>query len=239
MKCLIKILICVFMTLNIAQGQQTDKGIALYQEGKYEQAITAWLELESIQGRNSKINYNIGLAYYQLKQWPKAILNQEIALKLEPNCEICKEALNQANKSANIEEFILPEFYLARYYKHILFSFQAIVWLLGFSILLSLYIILYYKKIGNHILKNLVLILGIVCLVFALHRQYYLNLNDTVVMMKEGGLRKSPDESSEMVLTLTPGNVLKIKDEIGEWLKLENRNFESGWTKASNIEYIK
>lgn len=58
-------------------------------------------------------------------------------------------------------------------------------------------------------------------------------------MMKEGGLRKSPDESSEMVLTLTPGNVLKIKDEIGEWLKLENRNFESGWTKASNIEYIK
>ena len=58
MKCAIKILICVFMTLNIAQGQQPDKGIALYQEGKYEQAITAWLELESIQGRNSKINYN-------------------------------------------------------------------------------------------------------------------------------------------------------------------------------------
>ena len=56
MKCAIKILICVFMTLNIAQGQQPDKGIALYQEGKYEQAITAWLELESIQGRNSKIN---------------------------------------------------------------------------------------------------------------------------------------------------------------------------------------
>ena len=45
-------------------------------------------------------------------------------------------------------------------------------------------------------------------------------------MMKEGGLRKSPDEASELVLTLTPGNVLKIKDEIGEWLKLENRNFE-------------
>jgi tetratricopeptide (TPR) repeat protein len=239
MKCLIKILICVFMTLNIAQGQKTEKGLEMYQDGKYDEAITTWLELEDIQGRNSKINYNIGLAYYQLRQWPKAILNQEIALKLEPNCEICKEALNQANKSANIEEFILPEFYLARYYKHILFSFQAIVWLLGFSFLLSLYIILYYKKIGNHILKNLVLILGIVCLVFALHRQYYLNLNDTVVMMKEGGLRKSPDESSEMVLTLTPGNVLKIKDEIGEWLKLENRNFESGWTKASNIEYIK
>ncbi|MBK8734765.1 MAG: hypothetical protein IPL98_02335 [Saprospiraceae bacterium] len=33
-------------------------------------------------GRNSKINYNIGLAYYQLRQWPKAILNQEIALEL-------------------------------------------------------------------------------------------------------------------------------------------------------------
>lgn len=97
-------------------------------------------------GKKFKINYNIGLAYYQLRQWPKAILNQEIALKLEPNCEICKEALNQANKSTNIEEFILPEFYLVRYYKYILFSFQAIEWLLGFSILLSLYIILYYKK---------------------------------------------------------------------------------------------
>ncbi|MBK8737868.1 MAG: tetratricopeptide repeat protein [Saprospiraceae bacterium] len=78
------------MTLNIAQGQQPDKGIALYQEGKYDNNYSM-VRVRKYSGKKFKINYNIGLAYYQLRQWPKAILNQEIALKLEPNCEICKK----------------------------------------------------------------------------------------------------------------------------------------------------
>ena len=93
MKCLIKILICVFMTLNIAQGQQPDKGIALYQEGKYEQAITAWLELESIQGRNSKINYNIHTDAIKNNLIPKEVTQNQINMIYADEADIINVAL--------------------------------------------------------------------------------------------------------------------------------------------------
>lgn len=74
---------------------------------------------------------------------------------------------------------------------------------------------------------------------FAIHREYNITKIDKVVVLDGKGLFQSPDQSSEVKIQLNKGSVLKIKDQLGDWLKVETNSYESGWIETKNISFIK
>ena len=211
----------------------------LFKQKKYQEALDLWTN-ELKQGKqNDALHYNIGLAHLKLNQFPQSILHLEIALKLNPNCKPCLAALQLANQNAEIEEFKMPEYSISKWYQYIMNSLNSILWLALASFFFSIAILIYFKKSTLSKLQWICIVAGILFLLFAIHREYNITKIDKVVVLDGKGLFQSPDQSSEVKIQLNKGSVLKIKDQLGDWLKVETNSYESGWIETKKISFIK
>ena len=62
-----------------------ENGNALYQKGKYQEAITAYESVFRTKKQSAELYFNIGNCYYKLNKVAPAIYNYEKALLLNPN----------------------------------------------------------------------------------------------------------------------------------------------------------
>lgn len=90
----------------------------------------------------------------------------------------------------------------------------------------------------NNWLKYISSGLGLICLLLSFQRDLIKHNVDEVVLMKSSGLHLSPDASSESKQELIPGQVLKIKDHLSGWIKVQTKEFDLGWVEESKVEVI-
>lgn len=61
------------------------EGIKLYEEGKYQEAINAWLKENELTPNKANVHNNIGMAYRKLKDLETAMKYHKKALEIDPN----------------------------------------------------------------------------------------------------------------------------------------------------------
>ncbi len=223
---------------------QSEAAIKLYDQKNYTEALQEWNKLIDQGAKGEALYYNIANAHYRLQHYPEAILFYNKALKWNPNCGDCKQNLKLAQKAAGIESFELPEFFLSKFYNYLLLRLQPLSWLvIGVGLLsLFLFILLFSKDSSvmkrNNWLKYISSGLGLICLLLSFQRDLIKHNTDEVVLMKSSGLHLSPDVSSESKQELIPGQVLKIKDHLSGWIKVQTKEFDLGWVEESKVEVI-
>lgn len=238
--------IIIFFLIGILNAfGQSEAAIKLYDQKNYTEALQEWNKLIDQGAKGEALYYNIANAHYRLQHYPEAILFYTKALKWNPNCGDCKQNLKLAQKAAGVESFELPEFFLSKFYNSILLRLQPLSWLVIGVVLLSLFLfILLFRKYSsmmkpNHWLKYISLGLGIICLLLSFQRDLIKHNTDEVVLMKSSGLHLSPDVSSESKQELIPGQVLKIKDHLSGWIKVQTKEFDLGWVEESKVEVVR
>lgn len=219
-----------------------------YNRGNYKQAITDYEELLG-DHKSADLYYNLGNAYYRTDNLPRAIINYERALRLDPGNRDIRWNLEVASSKTIDKITPSPEFFLVRWWK-------ALVYLLGVdgwamvaigSMLLALLLALVYLFGGGVGLRKTGFFGGGVFLLLFLlanvlgHEQKSAieNHRGAVVVAPTVSVRTTPDTNAQTNFVLHEGTKVDITDrQLKGWRGIKVADGRDGWVQESALEEI-
>lgn len=217
------------------------------QEKQYAEAIESYDELLAKGFESEAIYYNMGIAHFELGQFPESILYFEKTLKANPKNKAAQHNLDLANKKIDQEFIRVEAFFLFRWWKNTVMLFNLGTWtFLIFTILLlslvSFYFYLFAKeapfnKWGMRVFYPLVF-LFFFSLIATWSRYSFRTDQNRAIVLQKTELYSSPDQRSEKRYDLEAGTAIEIIDSLENWYKIQLINKEYGWIADEGFERI-
>ena len=233
-----------------------------YQQSNYAQAIELYEtylhqsvtdEAHCTNVALSDCYYNLGNSYYRSKNWGKAVLNYQRAIRINPqnvdasfNLELTETKLK--------DQFDAPsEMFFFSWIKSLIHSRNSTqwgVWAWGFLILSIVCFFLYiwgkrltWRKIGIY---GSILSLALLILTHLFAYQQYKKFREEImiVLLNEANLYEAPSTTSKQLQTLHEGTSLIVLETIQDnpsdssWFNVELPNGMRAWIKNENIEKV-
>ncbi len=219
------------------------KGTTLYEEGKYDEAISEYSKLHEQGLESGSLYYNIGNCYFKKGDIGRAILNYERAKKLIPGDsdlasnysfvrslikgDISKASTPWFKRLLNIFDFLtingLTVFLSA------VFSFTVLFLLSGLFIR-SLK--MYYRFVLPLLL--IIFILG----AFSLYSRVSMLGKEAVIISESADARFEPIDTATTHFTLHEGIKVYITESKKDWSKVERFDGKTGWIVSGSMERI-
>ena len=217
-----------------------------YKNGNYKKAIDIYEQLLSEKIYGTNIYYNLANSYFKLKQYGKAILNYERALKLNPKDEDSFANYNLVKSILEIQDIKKEYTWNEHIYIFIKGIFTTKGWFFCFFtffvfLCICLGICIYYP----HFFKNFYIVficLGIL-LIFSLFfflRSNFFDKNNKmgIIIVPKIEVRYSPSYSGAIAFELTEGIKTQIINKHEKWIQIRLNRKNSGWIDSSAIEEI-
>lgn len=246
------IILLVLGISSIAIGQNEDslfeKANQEYKNGRYNDALSLYQEIEATGKTSSALYYNMGNCFYKMNVVPASIYNFEKALVIDPSNKDAKNNLEIAKKLTLDRIEALPKNIFQKFHSKYIASITFNSWAY-ISVILSLLVgvlfILYYFAI-NSSLKRLYFILFSLSILFLTGTLYitssqyftYKNSKYAIVFEKEISIKNEPTQNSEEIFLLHEGTKVKIIDSLDEWCKIKLVDGKIGWLKTSEVKVI-
>lgn len=246
------ILLYLFLLLSQIFFAQSsfDKGNALYQESKYEQAIQEYENVIKVDKKQSaELYYNLGNCYYKLNKVAPAIYNYEKALVLNPNHA---EALNNLKfaKKLTIDEIKeVPKVGFAKLIRNFtgIYHYNTWAWIsVGIASAFLLCFIGYYfsqltrSKRVYFIGMFLILLALLVSLTAGfLEKSHFDNERPAIVFAEIAEVRSEPQKAGSPIFTLHEGAKVYVKQSLQNWKKIELTDGTEGWIESSAVKEVK
>ncbi len=253
MKYILTFLFISLFTLKTTVAQETNtekfnKGVAFYTAGNYKEALQAWTDIYLTGYRSADLDYNIGNAYFKLKNIPYAILFYERAYLLNPADEDINYNL-QIAKTLIVDRFQeIPELFFIRWYNFVALFFSGNTWakvsLISFILsllFLSLYIYTanYRQKVLGFWFAVFLFILSGATLAFTFrNRSLVYDSHKAIITIPQVSGKSAPDNSGTDLFILHEGTKVTIDDEVGGWLELKLSDGNKGWVPANSLNLI-
>lgn len=218
---------------------------AAYNAGSYDTAVTLYGKVQAEGLESVPLYYNMGNAYYKMRQYPMAIYCYEKALKLDPSNDDVKNNLAIANLAIVDKIEPVPESFIVKGWKGIRAWLSGDHWawcsIVAFALLLAcLYLFLRSRKIGMRklgffagILFFLVFVLSVV---FAMQLKQSAERQDqAIVMTPTVMVKSSPSDTSVDLFVLHEGSKISILETVDGWSKIRIANGSVGWMKADDM----
>ncbi len=245
-----KLLLLCFLVLgtfgSAAPAGSFEEGIEHYKNGKYDEALLVFSDLEKNNQITSGLLYNIGNCYFRKGKLGYAILYYERAKTIAPNDEDIKQNLVFANslikEKVNEIPLIAPlEFWLNL---SSLLSVRQWVYaaaLVIYPLILFLILRLFFgrKTVWNSIFisASVVMILFFASLSYT--RYSWMDSHEYgIVVEKSVDVLSSPDTSGNTVLKTVEGVKVRLDDRVGEWVKIRLSDGRQGWLTMEKIAVI-
>lgn len=220
----------------------------LYRHGAYDSSAALYEEALAEGFTSAELHYNLGNAYYRLKQLGQAILHYERALRLKPTMKEAKENLALANSKTQDRITELPRLFLVNWYNalstHITPRTWRIIWIVLFALLaaaiatflLSHELSLRKATFSLAIASAVLLLLATVLLLSSTH---HFNAHAEAIVIEEAiAVRNSPEQQSLEKLILHEGTKVSITESLAGWEKITLADGTTGWCESHNIERI-
>lgn len=245
-------ILCIVLSFRIsAQGQHTREflnGVNFYTASKYQDALNEWLKLYNTGYRSAQLDYNIGNAYFKLRNIPGAILFYERARLLKPADDNINYNL-QIARALSVDKFQeIPELFFVRWYDFVAlvipsngWAILSIIAFIGFLFLVSVYI--YSSKYKLKVIAFWGGILLFVVSTFSLaltlrNRSLVYDSHKAVVFAPTVNGKSSPDDSGTDLFILHEGSVVRIEDEVGGWYEIRLPDGNKGWVPTGTMNII-
>lgn len=220
-----------------------------YTEGNWEKAISAYSSICSTGMVSASLYCNLGNAFFKNSDYPRAILNYERALKLDPSYEDAKYNLTIASSMIQDKIDQVPEFILKRWLRELCYTLDSDTWAVICLVLACLFagmllLFLLAPRPGGRkagfFCALAALLLTCAAFSFSLwQRNDYRRANTAIVMSPVSSVKSSPSaESSKDLFILHEGTKVKVLDEVGRWNNIELADGRRGWVSSDEIEII-
>jgi len=244
--------LCIFsVTLFVAQTSNTnlfDQANQSYKDGKYQEAIKLYQEIEAKDSVSSTLFFNLANSYYKLNNVASTIYYYEKALILNPLNTDASNNLEFARRMTidNIEE--LPKTFLQRLEINYIQKFSYNQWAkfaIGFSILFAiLFLLFFFANASNK--KRVYFLTSVISFVFLSitttisYNQYNKAQNKKygIIFAPKVVVKNAPTINSDEVFTLHEGTKITILDAVDNWKKIILADGKIGWISAENLKEL-
>ena len=249
--------VALLLALPVSAGaQQKDyadslwnKGNAAYSQGVWQDALNAYLQIESIGLESASLYCNIGDAYFKNGNISEAILYYERSLKIDPSYSDARYNLDLVN--AGIQDRIdpVPDFILKAWAKDLCWILDSDSWAILFILFFALFLamVLLFLLSPGEAGRRTGFFTGIVMLLLAIsslsfsvwQKNDYMKADYAVVMRPVTSVKSSPSEgSAKDLFILHEGTKVKLIDQVGSWKNIELADGRQGWIESDDIEII-
>lgn len=225
--------------------EQADK---LYTEGKYQDAISNYEAVVGQGLQNAELYYNLGNAYFKIKNIPAAILNYERAHLLNPDDEDINFNLDLARTYTVDKIEVLPEFFLVSFIKGFMNWFSSNSWayiaLFSFALVLALVLFFWFSlsfEIRRYAfgVASFLSVIFVVSLVFSIsQKNQVVTRNSAIVFASVVSAKSSPDESGKDLFILHAGTKVELVRPVGEWCEVKLADGNKGWIPKTSFQKI-
>ena len=210
--------------------------------GSYDTALMLYDQVVATELESVPLYFNMGNAYYKMREYPMAIYYYEKALKIDPGNEDVRTNLAIANLAIvdKIEE--VPQSFIVKGWNGLKNAFSGQQWtvlsLVAFALLLvSAFLFLRARRMG---MRKLGFFMGLVMLlVFALSvifaaqlKQASMTEDQAIIMAPTVTVKSTPNEVSVDLFVLHEGTKVEILDHADGWNKIKIGDGSIGWLQA-------
>ena len=250
MKRYILFLLSLILLTNIviAQDSRFNKANTLFQDGKFEEAKTGYLDILKTGVQSPELYYNLGNAYYKNGALAPAILNFERALLLSPDDIDIKYNLELANSQIVDKVTPLGEFFVKGWITALRDSKSSDSWAIWavitfFLVLAAIGVFLFNN---NSLYKRIAFFGGIALLCINLsafafassQKNKITNRNYAIVYTASVTVKSSPDLTGSDLFVLHEGTKVKILNKLGSWAEIQLQDGNIGWMQIEGFEVI-
>lgn len=248
----VTLLLSLGASMNI-QAKDLDSlwtaGVQAYTDGKFSDASAAWTSIEESGQKSTKLYYNLGNAWFKQGNYPKAILNYERALRLDPSYSDARYNLEFTSNFVQDKIEPVPEFILKSVARKVCYVMGSNAWAVIFLVLLAAALVMgLLFLLGSSVGKRragfycgiVLLLLSAGALSFSVWQKSDSVKTDTAIVMSPvSSVKSSPSSgSSKDLFVIHEGTKVTILDEVGSWKNIALADGRQGWIPASDIEII-
>lgn len=244
-------LVFAFLSLvSFAQNTELfEQGNALYNDGKYEEAIEKYDRILDTDMHSAELYFNLANAHYKLNHIAPSIYYYEKAQHLAPNDADIKQNMAFANNMTLDAIDVIPEVGISKVINQVshVISFDAwAIMAIGFVLLAVFSFINYYMSFGTRTKRfsftfgSVFLILMIASLVSAFNK-YELDKSDNpaIVFAQESQIKNEPNLRSSEAFILHEGTKVQVVDTVDSWKKIKLTDGKTGWIRAKDIKMLR
>lgn len=226
-----------------------ERGNALYQKGKYEEAIAAYETILDSKRESAELYFNLANCYYKLNKVAPAIYNYEKALVLNPNDLEIQNNLAFAHKLTIDEIKVVPKVGFAKMLRDFTGAFHYNAWawtIVALSGFFLLFFVGYYFSqltlskriffIGMFLLVFLILLSGLAAI---FEKSHFQNERPAIVFAEIIQVKSEPKSSSSDVFMLHEGAKVFLHESIENWVKIELTDGSEGWIENAAVKSVK
>ena len=226
-----------------------ENGNALYQKGKYQEAITAYESVFRTKKESAELYFNIGNCYYKLNKVAPAIYNYEKALLLNPNDAEIQNNLKFAQKLQIDDIKTVEKVGFNKLIQDFTNTFHYNTWggiAVGLSIVFLLFFVGYYfsqitvsKRLFflGMFFVMLLLIVSVAAAIF--EKNQYNNDQPAVVFSEVVSVKSEPKNSATDAFVLHEGTKVYVIESLDNWDKIQLTDGNEGWIENSAIKRLK
>ncbi|MDZ7725817.1 MAG: tetratricopeptide repeat protein [candidate division KSB1 bacterium] len=246
------LLLILLFAVGVLYGQQQveylfEKGNDLYKDGSYEKAIEVYESIVANDYESAELYYNLGNAYYKLRDMGHAILYYERARELAPGDADISHNLKLAELRV-VDKVQSPPSFLQRTWQTVRDAL-ALDYVAALTLFLrmvtSVVIILRLLMSRAGVQKWLrfvfspVLILFVLSLCFFVLRLNYDASHDQAVVMSDRvEIKSSPTPDAQTVFALHEGVKVTITDQADQYYRIQLKDGKIGWLIQNAVEKI-
>ncbi|MDO5969340.1 tetratricopeptide repeat protein [Flavivirga aquimarina] len=243
-------IVSFLLSLGAFSQNQTlfEKANALYNEGKYAEAIDNYNAILDTKKHSADLYFNLANAHYKLNNIAPSIYFYEKALKLAPNDEDIKNNLSFAQNMTIDAIDAIPDAGFSKLLKNVTNTMSFDNWAktaIGMVFCFVLLFLVYYFAYSTlrkrlTFLGSLVsLVLLFVSLAFAFHK-YNLDKKDNlaIVFAQESKVKSDPNPRSEESFRLHEGTKIQILETYNDWKKIKLSDGKTGWVNSEDIKML-
>ena len=224
-------------------------GVRAYTDGKFAEASADWTAIEETGHKSARLYYNLGNAWFKQGNYPKAILNYERALRLDPSYSDARYNLEFTGNFVQDKIEPVPEFILKGMARKVCYVTGADAWAVIFLILLAAALAMGLmfllgassaKRRAGFYIGIIFLLLSIGALSFSIwQKSDSVKTDAAIVMAPVSSVKSSPSAgSSKDLFVIHEGTKVTILDEVGAWRNISLADGRQGWITSSSLEVI-
>lgn len=248
----VTLLLSLGASMNI-QAKDLDSlwtaGVQAYTDGKFSDASAAWTSIEESGQKSAKLYYNLGNAWFKQGNYPKAILNYERALRLDPSYSDARYNLEFTSNFVQDKIEPVPEFILKSVARKVCYVMGSNAWALIFLVLLAAALMMGLlfllgasvgKRRAGFYCGIVLLLLSAGALSFSIWQKSDSVKTDTAIVMSPvSSVKSSPSSgSSKDLFVIHEGTKVTILDEVGSWKNIALADGRQGWITSNELEVI-
>ena len=239
----------LFLTVLASFAQDNklfDEGNALYNEGKYAEAIDKYKIILDSGQHSAELYYNLGNAHYKLNNVAESVYYFEKALQLAPHDKDIQNNLAYAQNMTIDAINVQPEVGFSKVFKNLVNYFDHETWAklsIGFMILFVGLFLWYYfsSNTGKKRLAFISFVVSLFCFAMAFALAFQRLEMDkrnkpAIVFAAETSVKNDPNPNGQELFQLHEGTKVQILETFENWDKIKLSDGKTGWIKTADIK---